>query len=58
MIPYGKHTLLEQDIDAVVDVLKNQFLTQGSQVPLFEQELCRYTGYRPMATTMTVSTPK
>ena len=44
MIPYGKHTLLEQDIDAVVDVLKNQFLTQGSQVPLFEQELCRYTG--------------
>ena len=44
MIPYGKHLIDEQDIDAVVDVLRNQFLTQGSIVPKFEQALCDYTG--------------
>ena len=44
MIPYGKHLVDEQDIDAVVEVLRNQFLTQGSIVPKFEQALCDYTG--------------
>jgi UDP-4-amino-4,6-dideoxy-N-acetyl-beta-L-altrosamine transaminase len=44
MIPYGKHLVDEQDIDAVVDVLRNQFLTQGAVVPQFEQALCDYTG--------------
>jgi UDP-4-amino-4,6-dideoxy-N-acetyl-beta-L-altrosamine transaminase len=44
MIPYGKHLIDEQDVDAVVDVLRNQFLTQGSIVPKFEQALCDYTG--------------
>ena len=43
MIPYGKHLVDEQDIDAVVDVLRNQFLTQGAIVPKFEQALCEYT---------------
>ncbi|MFT6910662.1 MAG: UDP-4-amino-4,6-dideoxy-N-acetyl-beta-L-altrosamine transaminase [Oleiphilaceae bacterium] len=46
MIPYGKHLIDEQDIDAVVDVLRNQFLTQGSIVPQFEQALCDYTTCR------------
>ena len=44
MIPYGKHLVDEDDIDAVVDVLRNQFLTQGKVVPQFEQALCNYTG--------------
>lgn len=44
MIPYGKHLVDEDDINAVVDVLRNQFLTQGSVVPQFEQALCDYTG--------------
>jgi UDP-4-amino-4,6-dideoxy-N-acetyl-beta-L-altrosamine transaminase len=44
MIPYGKHLVDEQDIDAVVDVLRHQFLTQGAIVPKFEQALCDYTG--------------
>ncbi len=44
MIPYGKHHLEADDIAAVVDVLENQFLTQGQQVPLFEQALVDYTG--------------
>ena len=36
MIPYGKQDINQQDIDAVVEVLKSDFLTQGPQVPLFE----------------------
>jgi UDP-4-amino-4,6-dideoxy-N-acetyl-beta-L-altrosamine transaminase len=44
MIPYGKHVIDEQDVEAVVDVLRNQFLTQGTVVPKFEQALCNYTG--------------
>ena len=42
MIPYGKHSVGEADIAAVVDVLQNQFLTQGEQVPKFEQALANY----------------
>ena len=44
MIPYGKHSIVQADIDAVVDVLENRFLTQGETVPAFEQALCDYTG--------------
>ncbi|RDV25044.1 UDP-4-amino-4,6-dideoxy-N-acetyl-beta-L-altrosamine transaminase [Alteromonas aestuariivivens] len=44
MIPYGKHTINDEDVNAVVSVLKNEFLTQGNQVPEFEQSLCEYTG--------------
>lgn len=44
MIPYGKHSIVQADIDAVVDVLENKFLTQGETVPAFEQALCDYTG--------------
>lgn len=44
VIPYGKHHIDSDDIDAVVDVLTNQFLTQGMMVPEFEQSLSRYTG--------------
>lgn len=44
MIPYGKHVIFEEDIEAVSDVLENGFLTQGEQVPLFENALCEYTG--------------
>lgn len=44
MIPYGSHSINNDDVDAVIDVLKNEFLTQGQQVPLFEQNLCKYTG--------------
>jgi UDP-4-amino-4,6-dideoxy-N-acetyl-beta-L-altrosamine transaminase len=37
MIPYGKQEITQQDIDAVVSVLNSNFLTQGPQVPLFEE---------------------
>jgi UDP-4-amino-4,6-dideoxy-N-acetyl-beta-L-altrosamine transaminase len=39
MIPYGKQEITQQDIDAVVGVLKSDFLTQGPQVPLFEKAI-------------------
>lgn len=37
MIPYGRQDISQADIDAVTDVLRSDFLTQGPQVPLFEQ---------------------
>ena len=39
MIPYGRQDISQQDIDAVIDVLKSDFLTQGPQVPAFEQSV-------------------
>ncbi len=42
MIPYGRQEITKEDIDAVVGVLKSDFLTQGPVVPLFEQSVARY----------------
>lgn len=39
MIPYGKQAISPQDIDSVIEVLKSDFLTQGPQVPLFEDKI-------------------
>ena len=36
MIPYGRQDVTQADIDAVVEVLRSDFLTQGSTVPRFE----------------------
>ena len=44
MIPYGKQTISEADIAAVVRVLQSDYLTQGSQVPAFESSLKNYCG--------------
>ncbi len=44
MIPYGKQEITQDDIDAVVSVLKSDFLTQGPQVPAFERTLTDFTG--------------
>jgi len=44
MIPYGKQDITQDDIDAVVNVLKSDFLTQGPQVPLFESAVSEYCG--------------
>lgn len=44
MIPYGKQEITQQDIDAVVDVLNSDFLTQGPKVPEFESMLSAHTG--------------
>ena len=42
MIPYGKQDISNEDIQAVVDVLKSDFLTQGPAVPAFEKKLADY----------------
>lgn len=44
MIPYGKQDINQQDIDSVLDVLKSDFLTQGPQVPAFENALIEHSG--------------
>ena len=44
MIPYGKQEISQHDIDAVVEVLQSDFLTQGPQVPAFEAALTAHTG--------------
>jgi perosamine synthetase len=44
MIPYGKHHIDEEDIQAVVSVLKSGVLTQGSAVNEFEQAVAKYVG--------------
>ena len=46
MIPYGKQNINQADIDSVIDVLKSDFLTQGPQVPLFEDKVTKYCGAR------------
>ena len=40
MIPYGRQEISEEDIEAVVAVLRSDFLTQGPMVPRFEQAIC------------------
>jgi len=44
MIPYGKQEISQADVDSVVRVLKSDFITQGPQVPLFEQKVANYCG--------------
>ena len=42
IIPYGRQSISEADIQAVVDVLRSDFLTQGPVVPAFEQSVATY----------------
>lgn len=44
MIPYGRQDISQADIDAVVQVLQSDFLTQGPKVPAFEARLADYCG--------------
>lgn len=44
MIPYGRQDISEEDIQAVVDVLRSEYLTQGPHVPEFEQSVAKYCG--------------
>lgn len=41
---YGKQNITEDDINAVVEVLKSPYLTCGPTVKAFEQAICDYTG--------------
>lgn len=43
-IPYGRQDINEQDIKAVTEVLKADYLTQGPKVEEFEKEFSNYIG--------------
>ena len=44
MIPYGKQSISEADIEAVVEVLRSDWITQGPMVPRFEDAVASYCG--------------
>jgi len=44
MIPYGRQDINQSDIDAVIAVLKSDFLTQGPVVPCFEEIVANHVG--------------
>ena len=44
VIPYGRQDISQADIDAVIAVLKSDFLTQGPAVPAFEKVVSDYCG--------------
>jgi perosamine synthetase len=46
MIPYGRHFIDEEDIDAVVRQLRDRTLTQGAVIAEFEEAVARYVGVR------------
>jgi UDP-4-amino-4,6-dideoxy-N-acetyl-beta-L-altrosamine transaminase len=46
VIPYGRQEITQADIDAVVEVLHSDFLTQGPTVPRFEETVAGYCGAR------------
>lgn len=43
-IPYGRQHITEEDIQAVVDVLRSDYLTQGPKILEFEKAFAEYTG--------------
>ena len=43
-IPYGRHEISDEDIQAVVDVLRSDNLTQGPKIREFEEGLADYVG--------------
>ncbi len=43
-IPYGKQQITAEDIEAVVDALKSDFLTQGPKIAEFETAFANYIG--------------
>lgn len=43
-IPYGRQYITDDDISAVVDTLKSDFLTQGPKIQEFEKDFAEYIG--------------
>ena len=43
-IPYSKQNISNEDIDAVIETLKSDYLTTGPKVKEFENDICAYTG--------------
>lgn len=47
MLPYGRQSIIQQDIDAVAEVLAGDWLTTGPAVARFEADLAGWTGGVP-----------
>ncbi len=45
-IPYGRQDISQADMNAVVDVLRSDFLTQGPAVPQFESAVMNHCGVK------------
>ncbi len=45
-IPYGRQEITDEDVAAVVDALRDPFLTQGPRIQEFEERLAEVTGAR------------
>lgn len=45
-IPYGKHTISQSDINAVVDILRSDYITQGPASEMFERQVASYCDSR------------
>ncbi|MBV8903391.1 MAG: aminotransferase class I/II-fold pyridoxal phosphate-dependent enzyme, partial [Acidobacteriia bacterium] len=46
LLPYGRQSISEADIAAVVDVLRSDWLTTGPAVPVFEERIAAFSGAR------------
>ena len=43
-IPYGKQNITSEDIESVKNVLEGSMITQGEEVPKFEEEVASKVG--------------
>jgi len=43
---YGRHNINDADIEAVVRVLKSDYITSGPEVPLFEKNISEFCGVK------------
>ena len=43
MIPYGRQSISNEDIEEVINALKSDFITQGPRIEEFEESLANYT---------------
>ncbi|GAB2719747.1 UDP-4-amino-4,6-dideoxy-N-acetyl-beta-L-altrosamine transaminase [Paenibacillus thermoaerophilus] len=46
MLPYGQQWIDDQDVEAVLRVLRGPYLTQGPAVPAFERKVAEFVGAR------------
>ena len=46
IIPYGRQNIDQNDVDAVINTLQADFLTQGPKVKEFEEKFAEYVGYK------------
>jgi UDP-4-amino-4,6-dideoxy-N-acetyl-beta-L-altrosamine transaminase len=44
VIPYGRQSITQEDIQAVIETLQSDFLTQGPKIAEFEKKFAEYVG--------------